>query len=383
LGDRGIGMPLLWMIAFIVVSFPLFLSLLKKHKPISIPIVFWCGVYLAFPSISILILPKIPNLQYLENQIRTVIFLLLMLVIFSYHPLVSKWVKLTISLVTFINIGMFIYEFFHPFAFYLEPVAPGRSSGFYEDANTAAITVILSMIFTIDWFKPKYRIFYVLFILLGIAPTFSRGGIVGWFLVVLVFMVTKVIPRHQISFLFLSIFILISILSTQINNLKYIKTADGTKLFTENTITRVEFLIDPFGQKDKSSDTRLDILDESWQRFTRQPFIGQGLGSGESDSMAAVQMEGVGERSHNMYLDKMLEYGFLGALLYPWLIFASVWKVEGEFKKQAIAFVIFLLSQGIFTHTLLSEFCSLSVYAIMANFTQHSYTNHQSKLRNV
>ena len=68
----------------------------------------------------------------------------------------------------------------------------------------------------------------------------------------------------------------------------------------------------------------------------------------------------------------MVEYGFLGALIFPSLLLACVWKNQGEFKKQAIAFVVFLLSQGFFSHTLVSEFCSLIVYAIMANLVEHS-----------
>ncbi|MGF1591435.1 MAG: O-antigen ligase family protein [Pleurocapsa sp.] len=367
----SIGIPLYWMIGFLLASLPLFISLLGKLNCLSIPVLAWSAAYIAISLISILIQPKIPDLQYLEDQYRTIIFFLMMLAIFAYHPLVSKWVKLTVLSVTLINVCMFVYEFLNPLAFHLEQRAPGRSSGFYDDSNTASIAIILGMIFTIDMFKPKYRIFYALFIFLGTITTFSRGSILGWIVVVALLVVKKTIPRYQIPLLLLFFLMIISILSTQLGNLKYMETADGTKLFHKDTLARVEFLIDPLGQQDSSKATRIYFIQEAWQKFARHPFIGNGLGAGKSS--ARISDADGAKRSHNTYLDIMVEFGFLGALIFPSLLLASVWKARGQFKKQAIAFVVFLLIQGFFSHTLLSEFCSLMAYVIMTNLAENSY----------
>lgn len=375
LEGRGIGLPLWWMIAFIGLSFPLWINLPKNLNRIPSPILFWCAGYLALPLISILILPQIPDLQYLENHIRSAIFLLLMLAIFSYHPIGLKCAKVTIFVVTFLNVGMLVYEFFNPTAFYLQQHAPGRAAGFYHDSNTAIIVLIFGMIFAIDLIKPKYRLFYVLFTFLGIAATFSRGGMVGWVFVLIIFLATKIIPRHQIYILFLSSFVFISILSNQLNNLGNIKTADGTYLFNEGSIARVEFLLNPLGQQDSSQAGRLNHVEKSWKKFSRQPFVGNGLGAGANEG--SISAKGTAQRSHNIYLDAMTEYGFLGALVFPLLIAACAWKAEGEFKKQAIAFTFFALIQGFFTHTIMSEFCLLTTYAVMVNLT------HQSRLENI
>ncbi len=372
LEEHGIGLPLLWMMAFMFASVPLLGNILNKLHYIPMPIVVWCGIYLAMPLISILILPKYPDVQLLEDYIRSIIFLLLMLVIFSQHLLVLRWVKLTILLVTVTNVFMYVYEFFNPLAFYLEREASGRASGFYGNANAAGGAVILGMILTIDLIKPKYRLFYVLFAFLGIISTFSRGSIVSWFIVVLVFILTKVIPRYQIPLLFLSGFMIISILSTQLNNLKHLENADGTKLFTDNSLARIEFLIDPLDQEDNSKNGRLSHVNEAWEKFVRHPFIGNGLGSGQN---ARHLTEGEAQRSHNIYLDLMVEYGFLGALIYPCLLLFSVWKVQGKLKKQAIAFVCFSLIWGFFSHNVINSFSSLISYAFIANLA------HQSRLK--
>ena len=374
---QGIGIPLYWLMAFILAAIPLFATIFKRLQYIPHSVLLWCGVYLALPLISILISSQIPNQQFLEDHFRTIFFLLLMLVIFSQYACILMWTKRAIFVTTIANVFMYIYEFFNPTAFYLEQHAPGRSSGFYHDANSAAWALIMGLILTIDLIKAKYRIFYALFICLGIATTFSRGGFVGLGLVILLFILTKVIPRYQIPLLFLSGLIAISILSTQLNNLSHLKTADGTKLFTEGTISRVEFLLNPLSHEDTSNDGRLKHVDEAWQKFARHPFIGNGLGSGGNSKYIAAN--GIAQRSHNIYLDLMVEYGFLGALIYPWLLLASVWKIQGEIlKKQAIAFVVFLLIWGFFSHTLISSFNNLIFYAWLANLAQQSSLKHPS-----
>ena len=375
LAKQGIGFPLYWMIAFILASIPLFATIFKRLQYIPHSILVWCGVYLALPLISILISSQVPNQQFLENHYRTIIFFLLMLVIFSQYACILMWAKRAIFVTTIANVLMYIYEFFNPTAFYLEQHARGRSSGFYHDANTAASALIIGMILTIDLIKPKYRIIYALFVCLGIATTFSRGAFVSLGLVILLFILTKVIPRYQIGLLFLSGWIAISILSTQLNDLSHLKTADGTNLFTEGTISRVEFLINPLSHEETSNDGRLKHVDEAWEKFVRRPFIGNGLGSGANTKFIAAN--GTPQRSHNIYLDLMVEYGFLGALIYPWLLLACVWKVQGELlKKQALAFVGFLLIWGFFSHTTISAFNNLIFYAWLANLAQQSRLEH-------
>lgn len=367
---QGIGMPLLWLIAFLFASLPLCYNLLERLHFIPTSMIIWTLAYLALPFISILLSPLDLELQLLEDHIRSVIFLLLMLLLFSQHPQVLTWVKLAIISITVIAVFMYIYEFFNPTFFYLEQHAPGRSSGFYHDGNESAAALIIGMIFTIDYIKPKYRLLYALFILLGIAPTFSRGGMLCWLAVIIFFIIVKIIPRQQLPLLFLSIFATATIVSSQLNNLVYLTTDDGESLFNEGTLARVEFLIDPLGQQDSSSSSRLSYVDESWLKFANKPFLGNGIGSGANPEY--ISARGTAQRSHNVYLDKMVEYGFLGALIYPLGLIACVWKAEGELKKYAWSFVLFCLVYGIFTHISLSAFFLLLSYAIMANMTMQS-----------
>jgi hypothetical protein len=374
---HGFIVPLFWMAGFLVASLPLWISLFSGLKNLSRPLVIWSGFYIIVSLVSILVQPVLPKQQYLENQYRTIIFLVLMLGIFAYHPLVAKWTKLTVLFVTLVNIASYLYEFLNPLAFYIEQRAPGRSAGVYEDSNAAGIALVVGMIYTMDLVKPRYRLFYALLIFVGLAPTFSRGAIAGWVLVMGFLIWKKTVPRYQMPLLAVFFVVMISILSTQIGHLKYLKGSDGKSLLNEDSLARVEFLINPLAQKDDSKAARADHVTVAWGKFSRHPLIGNGLGSGEN--VATLSSTGVAQRSHNTYLDQMVEFGFLGVLFFPSLLLVSIWQAEGEFKNQAIAFMIFLSFQGFFSHTLMNEFCSLIFYAIMANLAIHSKIQNSSQ----
>ena len=373
LAAYNITIPLVWLIGFMAASIPLFLTQTIRLQNIPLSILVWCGVYLGICSISILIEPQAPSMQLLEDQIRSIIFLVFMLMIFAQPLIIQKWVKITILLVTIANVLLYIYEFINPATFALVKDVAGRSGGFYVDANTAACALIMGLIFSISLIKPKYRLFYALFTLMGIATTFSRGGMACWLMVVVLMVLFKIIPSYQFPLFFLSIFVTTTILSTQVGNLSYMKTADGTDMFTDDTIRRIEFLLNPFNQSEQDfDDSRLNLADEARAKFMEKPIFGGGLDGarlGLYDGDSKTQ-EGAG--THNIYLDSALKYGFLGILIYPLLIFVIISKAEGEIKNYALIFAIFSLAWGFFSHTTLDAFFSLMCYVIMASWIKQS-----------
>lgn len=381
LSKYGIGLPLFWLIAFIAASIPLFLTKMVQLRNIPVSMLVWCCLFLGMSSISILASAKTPSLQLLENQFRSIVFLFVMLVIFSQPNLTLKWTKKTVLLITVINVIIYINEFLNP-AFLAEiKLIPGRSGGLYLDANAASWAVITGLIFTIDMIKPKYRIFYALYGLLGIFTTFSRGGMACWLMVMIMFIIAKIIPSHQILVLLLSIFMTVTIISSQIGNLSHIKTEDGTDMFTPDTIRRIEFLINPLNQDEEDfDDSRLKLAENAWAKFANKPFLGNGLGGANIGYHAdATDVDGTGTGTHNIYLDSVLKYGFLGILLFPFLMLATIWKAQGKLKTHASIFVLFTLAWGLFSHTNMSAFYSLTAIALMASWVHQSrWENHQT-----
>ena len=382
LGSYGITIPLYWMVGFIFLAIPLYPLIARKTKYLPLSIFVWFAAYLAMTSIAILFMPNPTGdiQQILENQIRSMIFICLMLLIFSEHPLVQKSTKVAILLATFFNVCLFLAQFVDPSILQEVQDVPGRSAGFYIDSNTASCGVNMGLIFSISLIKPKYRLFYALFTLLGIAVTFSRGGMACWLLIVLMFVVLEVIPRRQFPLLIISVLTSATIISTQIDNLAYIKTPSGAELFNEGTIERIEFLTNPLGDdetqiEEGESDSRILLLEVGWQKFVKSPWIGNGLGSGAHSGIKP----NLGEepKSHNIYLDRAIEYGFLGILIYPAFLLATIWKAKGETRKYALVFAIFLLVWGIFSHTVLNDFFLLTSTALMAILSKQSRIEHQ------
>ena len=367
LEQQGFGIPLYWFMAFFLASIPLWPSVLSRLKYIPPLIFVWFGLYLAMSSVSILVLPTMPSIQLLENQIRSIIFLLLMLLLFSKYTLVQTWTKVAILVVSLMNVFNHIYEFINPLAFGALH-AEGRPGGFYIDSNEAGCALIMGMIFAIDLIKPKYRLFFALVIGLGVVLSFSRGAMLGWLITVLFFLFTKVIPRYQISYLAISLAVIIFLITTQTKNLTYLQTADGKPLFNKSTLGRIEFLADPLSEKQDTS--RLLLLEDAWHSFAEQPFFGKGLGG--AGHSRYTSNAGTAQQPHNTYLKFMIEYGFLGFILYPFLIFATTWNGQGKVKKYSFAFALFLLIWGIFSHTTVSSFFILLAIAFMACLTRSS-----------
>jgi len=370
------GQPLFWMIGFLFLAVPLYPLILKKFPYLPRAIFVWFAIYLAMTSIVVLAMPSssAPIQQIMEDQIRSMIFISLMLLIFSEHSIVQQLTKVTILFVTFFNVLLLLAQFVKPTILQEVQDVPGRSGAFYIDPNMASCGLNLGLIFTIGLIKPKYRLIYALFVLAGNAVTFSRGGMACWLLIVLLFMALKIMPVTQLPMLVASVVVAATIISSQIDNLAFMTTPDGDVLFNEGTIERVRFLANPFaegeGIEEEEEDSRILLLELGWKKFSSSPIFGNGLGSGEHEGMKPDSDKA--PRSHNVYLDRMIEYGFLGIFIYPLLILASVWQAQGEHRKYAFVFAIYALIWGIFSHTVFTNFFILTSIAFMAVLSKQS-----------
>ena len=376
LKSYGIGLPLYWIILFVFLAAPLYPLAIKKLKYLPRAIFVWFGIYLAMTSIVVLFMPSssAPLQQIMEDQIRSMIFICLMMLIFSEHLIVQQYTKITVLLATISHVLLLIAQFLKPTILQEVQDAPGRSGGFYIDPNLASCGLNIGLIFSIGLIKPKYRLFYALLVLMGNVVTFSRGGMACWLLTVLLLTVLKIMPAKQLPLLIGSVVAAAIIVSSQIDNFAYLTTPDGDTLFKEGTIERVRFLVNPFAEgeeiEEEEDDSRLLLVQLGWEKFSNSPWYGNGLGSGEHQGVKA-DLDSA-PRSHNIYLDRMIEYGFLGAFIYPLLILASVWKAQGEHRKYALVFAVYALIWGIFSHTVLTNFFILTSIAFMAVATKRS-----------
>ena len=384
--------PIHWISIFTVASIPIFLVIKSRINYLPAPLFTWSAFYLAISCISLLIaLPSVPGIpvettiQDFRTRILATFSLLLMAVIFATGKLsIHLWIRRAILIVTFINVFNNIYEFFYPLSFGMIEGIAGRSTGFYINANESATGLILGMIFSISLISKKYRFLYGMIVLIGIILTFSRGGLLGWLVTMIMLSKTRIITRKQISIGAIGIVLMLSFLTSEINNISYLTRDDGSSFFNQDTLTRIEWMKDPTSASEIDSNSRYRIAEDAWNKFAKSPIIGNGLSSSR-DRNSVLEIDNInrfGERPHNIHLVNLVEHGFLGILVFPGLVISTIYKAKGETKNIGIVFVTYYLLAGLFSHTILYDNYSLLSLALMASMTRQSYLFSQ-KLANV
>ncbi|WNN90833.1 O-antigen ligase family protein [Gloeocapsopsis dulcis] len=287
-----------------------------------------------------------------------------MLLIFSKYHVVQVWARYAILFVGALAVLNNIYELLNPLIFSgLNDT--GRPAGFYVDPNRSGCALVLSMIFSTEILPQKYRPYLISFIGLGILLTFSRGAILGWILVTLIFIKKRVISKHQIVYWLIAVGVLVvglGFLSSEfvnINQLPY-----GIR-------ERLEWFENPTGSE-HSADSRMDILIAGWQLFLQSPLWGNGIASTIEWSF--------GISTHNMYLFYMTDHGFLGILILPLLVYAVTRNSRGESQYIALAFATFIILWGIFSHTVIEDRFILLSFALMATLSVTSQQEEKYRL---
>jgi hypothetical protein len=332
-------------------AIPLLLSIFSRIQYFSLPIVVWCSSYLLISLFSfILFLSSDAGYQELRLRILSVLFFLIMLLIFSkYHAvqLSARYATIIIGIMGVINN---IYELINPLVFggFNDT---GRPAGFYVDPNRTGCALVLSVIFGTGLVPQKYRPYFIALIGLGILLTFSRGAILGWLLVVLIFIKNNVISKNQLIYWLLGAGIVAFVVGFSIDNLINVNQLPyGVR-------ERIEWFENPTASE-HSADSRMQILIAGWQLFAQSPLWGNGIAS-TIDWNYKIS-------THNMYLVFMADHGFLGSLIMPLFVCAVTQSTKGENSYIALSFTVFILLWGLFSHTILEDRFILLSFALMA-----------------
>lgn len=373
LADVGIApAPKVLVFVFGIASTPLLFSTFSRLKYFSLTLISWCAGYILFSLFSFLLfLSSATAYQELETRILSVFFLIIMLLIFSGHHIVHVWTKRAVIMVVLMSVFNNIYEMFSPLAFNALNKS-NRPAGFYINPNESGCALILGMIFSVGMLSPKYRVPFVSIIGLGILATFSRGAILSWFIVLLIFISTSVIPRSQLLYWAIGIGIIIIGLVSRLGDILNLGQMQYIGFLNENILGRIEWFQNPSSSED-SAGSRLDVAIQAWQMFAEHPFLGNGIGS-------TLELS-VGISTHNMYLYFMTDHGILGAFILPLLVYTVTLHARAESKYIGLAFAIFVLFWGLFSHTILSDRYTLIMFSLMAAMTGMSQIEQRSQVR--
>lgn len=357
--DSGITpAPKNLVILLCLASTPLLISLKSNNfQYLPIGVIIWCCLYLGISAASFLhSVPTELVTQELETRILTVLFLLVMTLIFSGEPIVSKYARYTLFIAIFITI-------FNNFSELLDPLAfngfneTGRPAGFYKDPNKSGAALIMGMIFSIGLLPKKYRLPYFLLVFIGALITFSRGASLCLVILLILFIVKRLIPISQL-YSILSLLIILFFLGNAGNYL--INQASELGILNHSIEKRIEAITnfaDPQAREADDGSSRSDIASVAWRSFFEKPFFGHGIG----------YIREWGEiLPHNMYLTFMIEHGFLGATILPLLVLVITENASGEAKNLSLFFGSFILIWSLFSNTVLEDREVLMMFALLA-----------------
>ncbi|MFS0515899.1 O-antigen ligase family protein [Nostoc sp. UIC 10607] len=350
--------PLIWVMLFALASTPL---LFTKNKYIPRPVITWC---LGFIFISLLwfVLLSIPGeivVEELRKRILSVIFIIIMTLIFSSNNDIHIWTRWAIFIAVLMAVFNNGYEFFNPIAFNSLGTG-GRSAGFYLNPNNDGAALVLGMIFSVSLLHPIYRLPFVSIIGIGVLLTFSRGAILGWLVTVIIFTITRILHPNKLLYWVLGIGTIFISLGSQwsaelLQNLS----------LNKNSLERISWFQNiSASDSEDSADSRLEVAQLAWHMFTKHPFLGNGIGSTLTWNM--------GISTHNIYLYYMTDHGILGAFILPALVYAVTQHAHGETKYIGLAFAAFILLWGLFSHNILEERYILIMFSLMAAMTAAS-----------
>ncbi|MDF5706263.1 MAG: O-antigen ligase family protein [Nostoc sp. S4] len=361
--------PLVWIIAFAIFSIPLLFS---SNKYIPLSVISWCFGYIFISLLWFVLFSSFGELAFeeLRKRILTVVFLLCMSLIFSQHPKIHYLTRWTIFLAVLMGIFNNFLEFINPVVFNSLGDG-GRAAGFYLNPNSNGCALILGMIFSVSLLQPIYRLPFVSIVGIGVFLTFSRGAILGWLLVVIIFTFVGVLHLNKLLYWALGIGIFIISLGSQwwdelLQNLN----------LNQNSLERIAWFQNiSTSDSEDSADSRLEVAQLAWQMFTKHPFLGNGIGSTLTWNLEIS--------THNMYLYYMADHGIIGAFILPLLVYAVTQHARGETKYIGLAFAAFILLWGLFSHNVLEERYILIMFSLMAAMTRASWLEQKYQLGNL
>ena len=336
--------PLAWIGLFAGMCVPVVVHGLFAHRVSIRPLVWWGGGYLL---ISLLWFYRSPQDAFAYEEVQTrvlaVIFLVLSLVVYG-DASAQRAGRVAIVWATVLAVGLNVYELFHPQAF---STVLGRSAGLYGNSNQSAAALVLGLLLGYGVVPGRLRMPFVAVTALGIIPTFTRSGILGWLLVVAFFMLRAGISLAQLRRVLVLAALVVGFIASPLwRSLERTLMDRGT--LTLNVLNRLAFFRGG-AATDASANERQAVAAKAWELVGEQPLRGHGTG-------AALRIEGFEVGTHNMYLAMMVDHGFLvGILVVPLLLLATLWGANRRTVDLTLPFGAFLAMWCLFSHNVLEE----------------------------
>ena len=351
----ALGQPKDWIFGLSLLSLPLWFykPTFKQSFP-KVPLVVWCFGF-AWVTMFWFLGSSQSETAWRDVRLRlSAIMLVLSCLMIFASPSAVRSARWALVFAVLFGVTVNIYDFFVPMTF---SEFHGRSAGFYLNPNLSGEALVLGMILSVTVLPSSCRGPFLLLAGVGIFVTFSRGGIVAWFIAVsgLLFFAKGVRAKDLVWTFLLSLLVVGIVLLPKLDAI--LATMDQAHVISKDTEARFAWLTNPFDVSDNSSVSRKYVAEQAWGKFADHPWIGSGTGT---------MHESFEIPPHNQYLSYMLDHGVLGAAIVPLLILAVIWGARGETRRVGLVFGATILWLSFFTHMILSYGHSLLPFALLA-----------------
>ena len=360
------GFELLRPANFIILSMFMITFLLlvskKPFAPIKLNIYKWILFYISIICIYIIFFHSYLEMGELFKVLVNPMILLFFITALIYMDdenlsITKKAILIALLLSAFNN----FFEFFDRSLYYIETreYSIGRSQGFFQGPNESATAIVIGLLLTYNIVYERLKLFFLLITFIGVALTFSRSGILCWFVAVSLLSYYNIISRKVLFKLILTLSIILIITIPIL-----IEFISSTSLNAEYILSRISFFTDSqYSGESYGTSERAVLINEALKLFNNNPLVGSGLGA--TRYWEYVKNTG----AHNTIIDLMAQFGVIGIIIYFSLLFTLIWKTTGEYKKLTIAYVIVILVDGLFTHNQLLNYHYIISFAFMANMS--------------
>jgi hypothetical protein len=343
--------PVYWTVAALLISLPVFAKQLEQAKRlINTPVGLWSIGFLALSALYLIFAPRTPwTIPVIYQHIHFVILFWLFFLVFQTAP---RPVAIVLAACT-VGAGMLNWlEFFRPLP---SNTFDCRAVGTYLNPNGAASALVFGMLAGLPAVPDRARAWFIMAVGVFILPTYSRSGILAYVVAILVLLTNGTVDWRglvrpvavaavTVSLLFLLAYRDIggreACVSYMLKDRQNVMSIPAAALGSGNP----EINSQPSEKLDFSANERIVLLKKAISEYRENWLLGKGLGS-------TWPMFG-GPRTHNMYLEKGIEMGVLGLLLWPAFLFSVVFSCRGHSRRIAWALLWSGLAVGWFSHNL-------------------------------
>ena len=272
--------PKYWYYGFAVISLPaLLVALNGRGGFLAYPFTQWAIAMVSLMSVHLLLAifdGETERTNIIQTDIQYIILGALLGIAFS--AVQQRYYKFLFPILSIAINAVIILDFLNPGGFYAydqSTAVLGRGAGTFINPNRAGEALIITLLFSICFFKGRNLLFVLIVCGVGALLTFSRSAIIAWLLLWPFALYLKKLPSYAYGVVTSLFFIVPSFIAIVIS---YVLSSSEFTDASANILERLDFF-EKFSLVDQSAQGRSALLWDGIEAFLEHPFFGIGSGA--------------------------------------------------------------------------------------------------------